>query len=218
MNLDDLQRSWENQACPDDLLGIDDPDTLVAQFQAKSKGFTSIIYWRDIRESAVAFAVAVFFLWAGAEGSLLGAGIAAACMSFVGIFIVVDRALQRRRRPEASDSVLNNIRAALAEVEHQIWLLRNVLWRYLAPIYIGVVVFIYIGLTLPLPWSQKPQFDSLFTLLFVGGVFVFVSGVYAGVIFLLYVVNQRAVRNDLEPRRAELAELLHSLESQDDPV
>ena len=218
MNLEELQHAWENQPSPYDLLRIKDPETLVKRFQEKSKGFTLLIYWRDIRESVVAFAVAVFFFWTIAGTSLLIAGITAACMSFVGVFIIVDRVVQRRKQPEASESILNNIRAALVEVEHQIWLLRNVIWWYLGPIYIATIVYMYTALTLPLPWSEvpwseMPQFDSLFTLVFVGGVFVFVAAVIAGGNVFLYVVNQRAVRDDLEPRRAELVELLESLES-----
>ena len=221
MNLEELQHAWENQTCPEDLLGIEDPEILVKRFQAKSKGFTHTIFWRDFSESMVAFAVAIFFFWVSAKDSLLTAGIPAACMSFVGVFIIVDRVLQRRKQPEASESVLLNIRAALAKVEHQIWLLRNVMWWYLGPIYIGTMFFIYATLTLPLPWSEvpwseMPQFDSLFALVFVGGGFVFVAAVFAGVNVFLYVVNQRAIGNDLEPRRAELAELLDSLETPED--
>jgi hypothetical protein len=218
MNLEELQHAWENQPSPYDLLRIEDPETLAKRFQEKSNGFRLLIYWRDIRESGVAFAVALFFFWFVAGTSLLIAGITAACMSFVGVFIIVDRVFQRRRRPEASDSVLNNIRVALVEVEHQIWLLRNMVWWYLGPIYIATIIVMYTILTLPLPWSEvhwsdMPQFDSLFSLVFVGGVFVFVAAVFAGGNVYLYVFNQRAVRDDLEPRRAELVELLESLET-----
>ncbi len=60
-----------------------------------------------------------------------------ACVTFVGVFMLVDRWRQRRRRPAHDGTLRACTEASLAEVEHQIWLLRNIFWWYLLPCLIG---------------------------------------------------------------------------------
>jgi hypothetical protein len=85
------------------------------------------------------------------------------------------------------------VEASLADVEHQIWLLRNIFWWYLLPPSIGLVIsFVYDAMRIEearwLPWIE----------LFIR------AGVCALVFAGVYWLNQYAVRKSLEPRRQEL--------------
>jgi hypothetical protein len=96
----------------------------------------------------------------------------------------------------------SSVERSLVQVEHQIWLLRNVFWWYLLPP--GVPMMIWLA---HFSWSSGRH--SI-----VGAIAAF--GVMA-LFFLLvgwfiYWLNQYAVRKQLEPRRKELQTLLKGLD------
>jgi D-alanyl-D-alanine carboxypeptidase len=88
----------------------------------------------------------------------------------------------------------------LAQVEHQIWLLRNVFRWYLLPFTISILAFFA-----HVSWLRSEEW--LEALAFATFLFVFVLGLYS----FVYYLNQNAVRTQLEPRRQELLALLASL-------
>ncbi len=93
---------------------------------------------------------------------------------------------------------------SLTQVEHQIWLLRNIFWWYLLPFTISILAF-FAEVTLSLPsddWSEV-----LGSAAFV----VFLSAFLFATYGFVYYLNQRAVRTQLQPRRQELLTLLTSL-------
>ena len=86
------------------------------------------------------------------------------------------------------------------QVNHQIWLLRNVFWWYLLPIAAALGISIgystwharHFGATAVMGWC--------------------VYGLSCGLLYWgIYWVNQFAVRKSLDPRRQELEALLASL-------
>jgi 4-hydroxybenzoate polyprenyltransferase len=88
----------------------------------------------------------------------------------------------------------------LFQVNHQIWLLKNVFWWYLLPI--AAALGISFGVS---AWHWRQEGIPMAT-----GIILFVlvcALTYGGV----YWLNQIAVRKDLEPRRQELETLLSSL-------
>jgi hypothetical protein len=91
----------------------------------------------------------------------------------------------------------------MAQVEHQIWLLRHVLWWGLLPLAFSVLPFVG-----QVAWQGRS--GGWGTALVVSSVVAFVVIVFAGV----YWLNQYAVRCELEPRRRELETLLISLEDE----
>jgi hypothetical protein len=114
---------------------------------------------------------------------------------------MIDRVRQRRRQPAPGDTLRSNVESSLAQVEHQIWLLRNIFWWYLLPPGVALMLF-------PAHRAWLTRDDGLSALAdFAGPAFVF-----ALVGWFLYWLNQRAVRKDLEPRRQELQTLLKSLD------
>ena len=50
--------------------------------------------------------------------------------------------MRHKRKPsEPGDPLLESVKESLTQVEHQIWLLRNVFWWYLLPFAISIMAF-----------------------------------------------------------------------------
>jgi hypothetical protein len=198
MTFNELQKTWQKDA------GISkltiDPDLLLQEIKRNKEHFESTVFWRDVREVGVSFVLAVFFLYQGAKLNLWSLYLPALACIFVGVFMIVDRVIQRGKLPKPSDSLAGCIKISLAHVEHQIWLLRNVFWWYLLPFAIGISLF----------WGHggwKARSGNPIGLIFIGGCFVGLIILCTGV----YYLNQYAVRKELVPRKQELESLLKNL-------
>jgi len=198
MTFDELQKTWQKDSGASKL--TIDSGMLLREVKRNREHFASAIFWRDVREAGGSLVLAVFFLYQGMKSNLWSLYLPALACIFVGAFMIVDRVIQKKKLPKPSDSLAGCIKNSLAQVEHQIWLLRNVLWWYLLPFAIGVALFWgHVG------WQVRN--DSGTGLIFIGGCFV-------GLIFLctgIYYLNQYAVRKGLTPRRQELESLLRNL-------
>src|SRR5262249_3603009 len=109
----------------------------------------------------------------------------------------------RRQAPEAGEPLRQRVESSLAQVEHQIRLLRNVLWWYLLPL--GLPLLAFFG---QVTWQEVS--GRWWAALWAGMMAIVVVMVFAGV----YWLNQSAVRCTLEPRRQELKALLTSLKDE----
>ncbi len=107
------------------------------------------------------------------------------------------------------------IKRSIDQSNHQIWLLRNIFWWYLLPPGIGMAVVLSYVLYLVLQDGLLSR-AHVWEVLYLTGVAVLVALTFWGV----YLLNQRAVRNELLPRKQELEELLetYALTDQDDAV
>ncbi len=198
MNFDELQKAWQSQNAGAKV--TIDPDVLLKEVRHNQHHFRAAIFWRDVREVGVAAIMAGLFLhWAirDRKGSLYLLSLG--CLG-VGLFMLVDRWRQRKRRPVTNNPLRACIEASLLQVNHQIWLLKNVLWWYLLPIMAGLAVAIGSQ-----TWEMRN--DGARVLISLAGCTLFIGAVCWGV----YWLNQFAVRKGLEPRRRELEALLASL-------
>ena len=98
------------------------------------------------------------------------------------IFMVVDRWRHKPARETADETLMQRRERSLAQVEHQIWLLRNVLWWYIVPLSVVCAVFDSRRLE---HTSQRLEWD--------------IVAVQTAILFLIvdvfvYWLNQRAVR------------------------
>jgi CubicO group peptidase (beta-lactamase class C family) len=98
---------------------------------------------------------------------------------------------------------LSCIKNSLTQVEHQIWLLRNIFWWYLLPFAIAISAFF-----IQVPWQMAVETNEWLPAL---GFAAFLLAFLVVLYFWIYRVNQRAVRTQLEPRRQELLALQASL-------
>lgn len=191
MNFEEIQQMWGRQDNGSRILI--DADVLMKEVRRNQRQFASTIFWRDFREVGVAILMVFYFGRHGLrQQDWTLALIALACFG-VGLFILVDRTRQKQRSPQISESLRGCIQASLDQVRHQVWLLRNVFWWYQLPL--------LIPFTLSLLHSDRT----------VTGVLV--SALVIGVVnWLIYRLNQSAVREGLQPRQRELETLLSSLD------
>jgi hypothetical protein len=209
MTFDELQKTWQKDAAGTKL--TIDSDLLFQEVKRNKEHFESAIFWRDVREIAAGIFVilaflgfAVFFFYRDLTLVALGQALAAMFALMVVLFFIADRIIQRKRRPSRDKSLTMCIEDSLRQLNHQIWLLKNVFWWYLLPPGVGVVISFG-----TVAWQRhaagKPALIAMLEYL------IFVALVFWGV----YLLNQRAVRKGLVPRKQELESLLKMLTNDD---
>ncbi len=191
MDPDSYQQAW--QAHSTQTRVTIDADVLLKQMERSQRNFRATIFWRDFREAGGALLMIPLWFYMGATLSLPWTWyLTVPALVWVAGFILVDRMRHRQQPSEPGEPLLHSVQESLAQVEHQIWLLRNVFWWYLLPFTISILAFFA-----QVAW---PRWEFL-------GLVLFVAVLYTAI----YYLNQYAVRSQLEPRRQELLTLLKSL-------
>ena len=88
-------------------------------------------------------------------------------------FILVDRMRHPQRPSKPGEPLLHCAKESLTQVEHQIWLLRNVLWWYLLPFSISILAFL-----VHVAWQSSSVWWEFVvgSLIFVGSVLLILLG------------------------------------------
>jgi len=202
MNFDELTRAWQAQDTGRTVeVGV---DALTRLVRGEQRLWDGVIARRDVVQVATICVVAAVLLTSAVTSSFLSLYVAAGTPMFAGGFIIADRLLQSRRRPRPSQSVKAFVEQSIYKVDHQIWLLRNVLWWYILPLVIGPLVFLGHVLYVLATDVGLAEPDGLRWILLVIGVILLEIVMCVGV----YLINQRAVRKTLLPRKRELEEVL----------
>ncbi|MGV3755249.1 MAG: SoxR reducing system RseC family protein [Verrucomicrobiota bacterium] len=185
MQDDDLKRLWQAQR-------FDAPPVLpdeqqLAAMKKKMKGFDRAIFWRDGRECLAGIFLIIWFgrafFTVSEPIAKTGALIIVLASAFVCWYPIREK---RRVAPAAPDaSMTEALQCELEKVKVQIRLLRSVLWWYLMPLGVGVLVFVF-GLERSLP-------NNLGFAAFVAVLYVFI-----------YWLNQWSVRKYLVPLKQEI--------------
>jgi hypothetical protein len=197
---DDLKKAWQSQTAQHRLTL--DAGLVLNEVRRNERQFAATIYRRDVREIGVALLLLPVWIFMGIKtDSHWSWYLTMPTLLWIAGFLIVDRVRQRRRAPGPGDTLRRSIERSLAQVEHQIWLLRNILWWYLLPPGVAIIIF-------PAYRAWESRDDGLPAL----GEFVAIACVFALVGWFIYWLNQYAVRKDLEPRRQELQTLLRSLD------
>jgi hypothetical protein len=112
--------------------------------------------------------------------------------------------MRHKSQPHAPGEPLRQrVETSLAQVEHQIELLRAALWWAVLPLVLATLPFVG-----QVTWRERS--GGWLTALVVFSVVAFLAIVFAGV----YSLNLYAVRSELEPRRRELQALRAGLEDE----
>ena len=206
MNFEDLQKAWQCQHANTKIMINADPDVLLKEVRRNQQLWGGLNFWGAALEIGGEFLAALFFFYQGLRhatwtpfrlpdwDSLL---VAFACggVGTFRTFMLVHRIVQRRKQTIANDPLKACIEASLNEVNHEIWLQRNVFWWCWLPFTTALAVsFCYASLRF-----HTPKFLA-FLVLFV------IPLAWWG-----YRLSQFTVRKVLEPRRQELEALLTSL-------
>ncbi len=199
MNPDDFKPAWRSQATQTRL--TIDADLLLQEVRRNQQSFAATIFWRDVREVGISLLMVPVWIYLGVKFSLPWTWyLAVPGLLWVAGYMLVDRMRHKRRPPEQGEPLRQRVQSSLTEIEHQIGLLRNVVWWYLLPLGLSILSYI-----VQVTWRERS--GGWLTVVVAPGVVVFVVLVFAGV----YWLNQYAVGAELEPRRRELARLLTSL-------
>lgn len=188
-----------------DTLPAIDADRLLEEVRGKERAFAATIFWRDAREVGVSLVMIPVWIVMGVKLSLPWTWyLTIPGLAWIAAFMLVDRARQTRKRSGPGESLRLRVEDSLAQVEHQIWLLRNVVWWYLLPL--ALPMFTFFG---QVCWRVR----HLGVGEAVAGFVLMVGFVLAVFTFIAW-LNRAAIRSQLEPRRQELAALLTSLRSE----
>ncbi len=197
MNPDELKQAWQASARR---LTID-ADVLLKTVQRNARDFNRTIFWRDVREAGGSLLMVPLWFYLGPKFSLPWTWyLGVPGLLWIAGFMIVDRLRQKKQQPRLETALGECIVSSLAQVEHQIWLLRNVLWWYLLPVALPILAFFA-----QVSWQAR-----------VGGwwtVLIFTAMVVFEVVVLgwVYWLNQHSIQVELEPRRQELRALRESL-------
>ena len=198
MEPDKFEQAWRSQSSHPRV--TIDQDLLATEVQRSHRTFRAMIFRRDLLEVVVALVlIPVWFvlgIWAALPWTWY---LTVPALIWVAGFFLVDRFRHPQLPFEVGDSLLDGAKKSLKQVEHQIWLLRNIFWWYLLPPSISILAFFF-----HVSWlKSNDTWDVLVNFLILIVVFGFI-----------YWMNQRAVRRELEPRRQELLVLLASLQDE----
>ncbi|MBA4107813.1 MAG: hypothetical protein C0485_18925 [Pirellula sp.] len=202
MDPDNFQQAW--QAETSRMRVTVDADLLRTEVQRSQQGFQATIFWRDVREVGLSLVMIPMWLVMGMTMSLPWTWyLTVPALVFVAGFILADRKRHPKRPSGPGEPLLFYVKESLAQVEHQIWLLRNVFWWYLLPFSLSITAFF-----LQVTWNGSSDWwEFVFS---AGAMGLFLLVVYGGIYFF----NQYAVRKQLEPRRQDLLKLIASLEGE----
>ncbi len=199
MNPDNFQEAWRAQSSQTRVTV--NADLLLQEVQRSQSNFRSMIFWRDFREVVVAMVMLPIWFVMGYALSLPWTWyLTVPALLWVMGFIFVDRMRHPQKAPGPGDSLLTSAKDSLAQVEHQIWLLRNVAWWYLLPFTVSILAFF-----IHVSWRTYHSWLEFLGTATTSSFFLF--AVYG----FIYWLNQYAVRKQLEPQRQELLALLTSL-------
>jgi len=194
MTFDDLKNKWHKQEHGKLIIS---EDILLKEVRRNKKSFELLIFWRDVREGGVSFLLAGFFGYQAIKMNVWSLYITAISVLFVGIYLVADRMIQKKKICQREKNLNEYIQISLTQVEHQIWLLKNVFWWYLLPVLFGVAIF-FAHVAWNLRSSGRVFWEHIFRS----------AGILIVVNWGVYKLNQYAAKKALEPRKDELEQLL----------
>ena len=201
---DEFQQAWQAHSAQTRV--IIDADLLREEVQRDQRQFNTMISYRDFGEVGVAvMMIPVWFVM----GFMLDLPwtwyLSVPVFLWIAGFMLLYR---KRHQPESeptTEPLLQQcVERSLAEVEQQIWLLRNILWWYLLPPTLSITAFFA-----QVSWQPRGG-GWLYALIF----FVLLEGFLLAVYGSVYLMNKRVVRTQLIPRQEELQKLRASLEQE----
>jgi hypothetical protein len=203
MDPERLRQAWQSQ--PGGSQIHIDADVLIRDVRRNQQSFRTTILWRDFREILAAFCVMLVVsldvMLKGIQKNWPWLLLVIGAAWVVG-YLLFDRWRQRRNAPRYEGALSSHVEQSLKDVEHQIWLLRNVFWWYLLPLALG-------GLIPNLYFLARDLGTRELQAILVP--FVRNTGIFLAVLYGAYLLNQYAVRTGLEPRRRELLAIRESL-------
>jgi len=204
MSPDKYQQAWKAESSQ---VKVTFDTVLLSKEVWKSREtFRSLILWRDVREVGTSLVmIPIWFVMGNVISVPWTWWLSVPVFLWIAGFMLVDRKVHPQSPSGPGEPLLFYVNESLTQVEHQIWLLRNMFWWYLLPQSIAFSV-----LFLHSSWNSSSNWWGF--VLAVGGFGLFQVVAYGW----YYRINQRVVRDQHEPRRRQLMKLVASLEGDSD--
>lgn len=193
---DELQEAWQRQGSTSHVKI--ESEALLKLVRRGHKEMEGILLRRDFMEVVIALLMIPVWIWLGETRDLPWSWyLVIPGLLWIAGFLIIDRRTNSQERPEPGDSLRESVVHSMAQLNHQISLLTNILWWYILPVAGPLAIYaIHDG------YLSRAYWGIGSALTFFGLVFWFI-----------YELNQRAVRKTLEPQRDELQEFLDALDS-----
>ena len=204
MNFEALQKAWQCQK-PGPLLTTNDPEALLQRLRCIHHASHRVNLMADTFVVVVDAILVPYFLSAAMRFNDWAFYVMAFACLFIGVFILADRWVQRRRRPITNETLISWAKSSQLQVRHELWRSKNIFWWYVLPLEIG---FVSVALSAAWRGSHQSTANGRWTEILTAAVFALMCGLLGWTVCWL---SQRGVRKSLEPRRKELEELLASL-------
>lgn len=205
MNLDKYKQAWKAESSK--IRVRFDADRLSKEVWQSHERFRSTIFWRDVREVGTSLVMVPIWIVLGVVTPVPWTWyLTVPALLWVAGFMLWDRKCHPQEPSGPGEPLIFYVTEALAQVEHQIWLLRNVFWWYLLPFSMSIMAFF-----LHMSWKSSDTWWGFAILSAFFGLFLLV--IYGWI----YRLNQRAIRDTLDPRRRDLVKLVESVEDNSDP-
>lgn len=201
MTLDEYQEAWKVEAAQVQVSF--DTELLSQKVKQAQSSFRSTILWRDIREVGLSLLMIPVWFVMGTAFSLPWTWyLTIPVFVWIAGFMLVDRLRHPQTRSRAGEPLSFYVQESLNQMEHQVWLLRNVFWWALLPPSISIMAFF-----LQVGWDGVKSWWGAAIIAGLGGTVVFYLYRW------IYRLNQMVVREHLEPRRDKLRKLISSIEN-----
>ena len=129
MNPDPIKPAWQAQPRP-----AIDAEQLLAEVRRDRQQFAATLFWRDVREVGLSLLMVPLWFYLGAALALPWTWyLMVPTLVWYAGFFLADRLRYPRRPPDSGQPLVRCVKESLAQVEHQVWLLRNVGWWGLLP-------------------------------------------------------------------------------------
>jgi CubicO group peptidase (beta-lactamase class C family) len=197
MDPDSFQQAWQSQ--PRTRVTVD-AGLLLQEVQRNQSDFLSTVSRQDFSEVGVALVLLPVWVYLGNVFSLPWSWyLGVPAIAWIAGFILYYRLRHPMKVSSLNEPLVDCVMESLRQVDQRIWLQRNVLWWYLLPPGISLLVFFrHVALL---------RSEDGLAALGRADVFIILIVVY----LFVYFRNQYTVKTELEPRRAELMTLLMSL-------
>jgi len=201
MKFEDLQKTWQSQQDSFEL--TIDSDLLLKEVKRNYRHFALEVLKCDKQDIFAGIFCSLIFVYASLSLNAWFFFILVPVCVYASIFLVIDRTIQEGKQVKPSESLDSYIQASLSQLDHRIWLVKNVDRLYLLPYGLSFACvnacmlweITRVGCTIVWVWA------------FLGAGFPLSI---AFVIIAIYRANQKCLRKELLPRKQELEQLLAS--------
>lgn len=202
MSLDKYQQAWKVEALQGKVAF--DAEELTQEVQRSHEAFRAMIVRQHLVQVALVLAMIPFWWLMGIITSATWTWyLTMPVMLWIAVIYLLNLKHYTQRPSEPSEPLLVCAKVSLAQVERQIWLMRNLLWWNVLPAAVAMMAFF-----IDCAWEMTHTWWGCMLVSVFCAVFMCLLYGWG------YRTNELSVRKELEPRRSDLQKLIQNLEGE----